>query len=244
MILVPELRDHGACYATISMEPLRVVCHLRPGGAVAGFELPTIDGLLAGAVVREALAGRDLADTEDGYDIPLPIRCLWRDARGLPLWAATPLRPVGLAAEDVVYCHKRQQPGTVTAHPRGRFVITPTMARYTERRVPVPTTVCETLEATCIGNADEVAQLLERISSLGKRRNIGFNEVEGWSIQRLEDWSLVVDGRLSRSLPASAAKVLDTQGATACIPIGWTPPAWKPSLLLSGWPAGTPARAA
>lgn len=240
MIAIPELADAGARYANLPVEPLRVTCTLRPGGSVAGFEMPCLDGLLAGALVREVLAGRDLDDARDGYDIPLPLRCLWRDTRGLPLWAATPLRPVGLTAEDTVYCHKRQQPGTSTAHPKGRFVITPSMARYTERRIPVPTTVCAALEATCIGHAPEVARLLGHIASLGKRRNIGFNEVERWTIAPAEGWGWIdEDGRLARSLPAAAGVPLGVRGAGDVIPIGWTPPPWKPSLLLVGWPAGT-----
>lgn len=229
-------------YSEMTMEPLRVTCELAPGSSVAGFELPTVDGLLAGALVRELTDGRGVEDTIEPYQIELPLVCLWRDGRGLPLWAATPLSPVGLHARDVHYLHRRRQPGTLTRGRKGRFVITPQMGRYADRQIPVDAVVCERLEGYCTGNLGAVASLLERISTLGKRRNAGMNLVQRWRVERCNCWGMVRDGMLARSVPAQAAEPLGVGGTGEPVPVGWTPPAWKPALMLVGWPAGSECR--
>lgn len=241
MIDYDLLRPYHERYAGLAMEPLHITLELRVGSSMAGYDLLNLDNLLARCVVDEATAWEGLpnADT-DAYLLPVPLHCLWRDPRGLPLWAATPFVPFGTVVRDASYWHKRQQSGEWTGTKRGTFTITATKGRYMERRVPLPTTVASAWEATCIGNLEEIGRLLEPLTHVGKRRSNGFGAVRRWVIREVEVFSLVEDGKLSRPLPGLAVSLLDgmfPQGAP--LPLGWTPPQWKPMLFAPGWPTGT-----
>lgn len=242
MIDYDGLLPYGQRYESLSVEPLCVTVHLVPGSRIAGYDALNLDNLLARAVVEEATQGRGLPNTDQAYRLPVPLECLWRSENGFPLWAATPFVPMGLSAHDVAYWHKRAQSGAWTGAKRGTFAIRATQGRWMERRVPLPTTVAEQFVASCVGNAEEIARLLQLIGGhVGKRRSSGFGEVRGWEIGQ-GDFGLVHEGRLSRSFPAMAIALLPAgtmpEGQPA--PVGWTPPQWKPSLFMLGWWPGTP----
>jgi len=247
MIQYDALRSYFERYAALEMQPLRISFELYADSCLAGYDPLHLDNLLAFCVVEEATQGRGLPNTPEAYELPVPLRCLWRSPDGFPLWAATQFAPVGLSAKDIVYWHKRAQSGEWTKTKSGRFAIRSTQGRWMERRVPLPATVCHEFEATCIGNADEIARLLTPMAFIGKR---SLGEVECWHVSRLTrdersplagDFGLVRDGRLTRALPALALELLPIgqvpDGLPA--PVGWTPPQWKPSLFAPGWWAGT-----
>ncbi len=241
MIDYPALSSHILRYERLDAVPFRVTLRLVRGSHIAGYDPLHLDNLLARCVVDEATEGRGLPNAEDAYTLPVPIICLWHSDDGLPLWAATPFRPVGMAVRDVAYWHKRQQSGAWTGTKSGRFSMPPQAGRYMERRVPLPTTLCETWTADALGDPREALRLLQSIAYVGKRRSNGFGEVREWRVEPLAQFELVQDGALVRPLPAGAVALLD--GATPAgspAPIGWTPPQWKPSLFSLGWWAGTP----
>ena len=72
-----------------------------------------------------------------------------------------------------------------------------------------PTTVTNRLTWYVLGEPEGVRRLLERITSIGARRNVGFGEVKvdhigvgQWSVEAIdEDRSLTHDGRLMRRMP-------------------------------------------
>ena len=75
----------------------------------------------------------------------------------------------------------------------------------TVEAVDVPAVVAPYWEATCVGNAREIARLLEQIRYAGKRRSVGLGAVHHWEIAAAsEGFALVRDGRLTRPLPALA----------------------------------------
>lgn len=232
-------------YECTSVEPMRVTLILRPGSRLAGYDPLNLDNLLARAVVVEATGGHLLPESQEPYTLPIPLRCLWRSPRGLPLWAATPFHPVGECETDVAYWHKRHQRGIWTGAPKGRFAITATKGRWMERRVPLPTRIADAWVAECVGNADEIARLLRAFSHVGKRRSNGFGEVQQWRILAVSTFTLMREGRLTRALPAEAWPELGLAGIPdgEPAPVAWTPPQWKPSLFAPGWWPGTPVRA-
>jgi len=241
MIDYPALMPFAERYAGLKMQPLIVRMVLRPGSRVAGYDPVNLDNLLARAVVDDATNGFGLPDSPDAYRLPVPLACLWRSQDGLPLYAATQFAPVGVSARDVAYWHKRQQDGRWTGTKSGKFSIPSTAGRYMERRVPLPTVVALAFEATCLGNAMEIARLLQGVTHVGKRRSNGFGEVQHWEIDDAPEFSLIVDGALTRPLPADALWLLPERHIPAGdpAPVGWTPPQWKPSLFAPGWWAGT-----
>ncbi len=241
MVEYEALRPHGERYIELEVTPLRVVLHLQPGSRLAGYDPINLDNLLARMVVDEATEGRGLPFTPEAYNLPVPLKCLWRSDAGLPLWAATPFTPAADCADDVAYWHKRVQTGRFTGTKSGKYTISSTNGRYMERRVPLPTKVCDIWQADCIGNAAEVARLLAGCTYVGKRRTNGFGEVAHWEVQPLDAFALVRDDRLTRPIPAMAIELLNghvPEGQPA--PIGWTPPQWKPSIFAPGWWTGTP----
>lgn len=241
MIDYEALRPYRARYAALECAPLRITLRLRPGGRLAGYDPLNLDNLLARLVVVEATAGRGLPPSDEPYCLPVPLRCLWRSPEGLPLWGATVFSPLGPNGPDVAYWHKRAQTGVWTGTKTGRFGIASTAGRWMERRVPLPTVVCDTWTADCVGNAAEIARLLALCGFVGKRRTNGFGEVETWAVEPLAEFALVRDGRLTRPVPAAAVELLGHERPEdEPAPVGWTPPEWKPSLFRPGWWSGQP----
>jgi hypothetical protein len=234
-------------YQDIDTEPLRVTLELVEGSPLVGYDPLMLDNLLARAVVNEATSGEGLPPGQGAYLLPVPLRCLWQDGEGYPLWAATPFVPEGEQFTDTYYYHKRQQPGMWTGTKSGQLKISSTNGRYMERRVPTPSVTAERFVATCIGDAEEVARLLHGIAHAGKRRAVGFGEVRRWVIDDAPEFRLVAGGKLTRNLPEEAIDAIDDygllpryrpEGATA--PVGWTPPYWLPALYRPGWWMGAP----
>ncbi len=241
LIEYPALTPYAERYADLVGVPLRITLTLTAGAAIAGYDPINLDNLLARAVVDEATEGLGLPAEPGAYALPAPLRCLWRSDDDLPLWAATQFAPASDAVKDVAYWHKRVQPGRFTGTKTGRFSVSSTNGRYMERRVPLPTTVCDTWTAEAIGDPDEIARLLTGISYVGKRRSNGFGEVRAWRVEPMDEFRLARDGRLLRPIPADAVELLGgmmPEGEPA--PVGWTPPQWKPSLFRPGWWAGAP----
>ena len=243
-IRYPPLEEYINRYENENMasEPLAITITLR--APLAGYDPINLDNLLARAVVDEATQGHGLPNSREPYWLPVPLKCLWRSADGLPLWASSVFLPAGESVRDTSYWHKRQQKGEYTHAKSGRFAPRATQGRWMERRVPLPTTVVDELAATCVGNREEVERLLGGLEFIGKRRAIGFGEIVRVGVTPADSFALVRDGVLVRPVPALALGLLGgqmPQGTAA--PVGWTPPQWKPSLFAIGWWAGTPVGA-
>ena len=242
MIRYRPLESYLRKYADLVGVPLRVTCVLREGARIAGYDPINLDNLLARAVVDDATDGQGLPEIPDPYDLPVPLRCLWRSDDGLPLWAATVFHAVGEPIADVAYWHKRVQTGKWTGTKSGSYSIGSTKGRWMERRVPLPTKLCREWYADAIGDPDEIARLVKPLAFVGKRRSNGFGEVECWRVEPLESFELVREGILTRPLPAMAVSLLGAarvpEGQPS--PVGWTPPEWKPRLFALGWWTGTP----
>lgn len=233
MIHLDCLDQFTAKFAQRTYEPLHITFHLLPGGRVVNYDPIHLDGLLARAVVEIATEGRLLADAEDGYWIPLPLKMLWQDGGGYPLWAASVLRPVGPAVSDVYVRHKRNSEGWL--HNKKKLVTR--NGPWMERRMPTPIQVCDTYEARCIGNADAVRLLLEHFTHIGKLRLGRLDRVDV-ELADFDESAVYLDGAtLIRPMPAEAGLLRMWPGTPSLV--GWTPPFWKPSLFRHGWRAGT-----
>jgi hypothetical protein len=248
LIAPPELAPARAAHAATMAgggQPLTVTLTIRPGAALADHDPVHLDNLLARCLVDAATAGRGLPplDGHGAYDLPVPLRCLWRDPDGLPMWACTPLLPEGAAAADAIYWHKRRQTGLMTrgGGKDGRFSIASTDGRWMERRTPVPARLAERFVARAIGDGDAILALLRAVTHVGKHRARGLGEVETWAVAPAADFPLVRDGVLTRPLPVGALALLgDLAPDVAPAPVGWTPPQWAPHLFRPGWWPGTP----
>jgi hypothetical protein len=227
----PALAPYAERYATLDMVPLCVTAELL--NPLGGYDFPHLDNLLAWAVVEEATRGAGLPPSAEPYDLPLPLRCLWRDPESdLPLWASTDLLPAGGGARDVSYWHKR----AVTPAMIRRNVRT-TQGRHKERRTPLPTVAALTWRAEAIGDAREVARLLAFLGPhIGKKRGQGLGAVARWRVEVAQGFALGEAGYLRRPVPLAALDGATTSGASF---VGWTPPYWLPAG--QGWALPTGA---
>jgi hypothetical protein len=232
MIHLPELDAFTKRFAQCNYEPLRITIRLLPNSRLVSYDPIHLDGLLARAVVELATRGRLLADSEEGYWIPLPLKMLWQSSDGYPLWAATVLYPVAPNVGDIYVRHKRNSGGWLHNKPK----LTTRNGPWMERRLPTPITVCDTWEARCVGNLDAVKNLLDVFTHIGKLR---LGRVRSVTVEPFNytDDDILHDGtKLLRPIPAQSALIALVERPSL---IGWTPPFWKPSLFRLGWRVNT-----
>lgn len=176
------------------MTALRIICELvAPVVTYHGLHL---DGILAYAQVERMTAGAMLPQSASYYPLDLPLRCLWRNEAGVPLWASTDLLPETVAVQQTVYIHRRaMEPVMTTAN------LQTGKGRYKERRSPLPALATARLVAFADGDAQAIAGLLATVSSIGKKR-IVTGAVKAWHIEEIEAFSLVDGaGRALRPIP-------------------------------------------
>jgi len=234
MIHLPELDAFTARFAQCKYEPLRVTFRMEQNARIVNYDPIHLDGLLARAVVERATEGRLLADSEDGYWMPLPLKMLWRDDGGFPLWAASVLYPASDTVDDIYVRHKRNSDGVLHDKPN----LKTRAGSYMDRRMPTPTQVCDAYEALCIGNLDAVQNLLDGFTYIGKLR-LGRVLSVAVEIVDHDDQGVIWRGdSLIKPIPAQSELVQWLENPSL---VGWTPPFWKPSLFAAGWRVGTRA---
>ena len=246
LVELPEIVKYRHLYDEVEMQPLQVICRLKPNSPVGAYDSINLDNLLAAAVIIDAYGQNYIPPINDPYVLPIPCLPLWRSEAGLPLFATTCFEPFGHTEKDVIYWHKRAQSGRFTNNAGKPLNINTSSGRWMERRVPMPTLVTISLSASCIGNPEEIVRLLGHIRFVGKKRGIGFGNVDHWIVRRTKEFRLVDEDRLRRPVPLAAAEVFEDQYD---LPqpdalVGWALPQWKPSLFLPGWRTGTTFRQA
>lgn len=235
MIYLDEMVEYTKRYTHMEYECLDVTAHLKPNSHIVNYDSVYLDNLLAWCVVNEATSGLGLPDTPDGYWIPIPVK-LAEFVRGMPLWLTSVFIPDEKPIEDVAYHHKR----IISGEWSKAKTLKTNVGRWMERRIPVPTMICESLTARVCGNRDEIARLLEAIKFLGKHRNVGYGEIDRWEVtpgEFDEDEILVINNYLTHAIPIEYTGIeIDVSPSSV---VGWTPPQWKVSLQSEGWPIGT-----
>ena len=224
IIHIPELAAMGDRFASLPMAPFCLT--LRTLKPVAGNDALHLDGLLAKAVVIEAMRGKPLAPTEDAYYMPLPLG-LERLHLGLPVWQCNDFAAVDAAVGHTHY-HQRSDSNpydpaaTVATLPQKKRRRMPptTEGQYMSYRVPLQYTEADCWQCEAVGNADEVLRLLnEYISSVGKKGSHGWGRVLSWAVESINQFEL------SRPVPTAVG----TGPFNAQI-MGWTPPYWHRGL--------------
>lgn len=223
---IPRLDEYGERIAVLPVGHVEV--ELTTSKPVAYTDLPTLDGVLAAAVVRELFQNeRFLHDPSACVYQPLPLG-LEREIDGLPLWRSTNFFPVGEWAEYRTHIHKRTEAnpyrlaavyGTLDAKSPRRSPSS-VAGQYMDYRIPVRAVMSERFVARCVGNADEIRRLLiENVTALGRHRAAGFGSVLEWKVT-------VVPGEFSfhdeDGVPLRPIPIQTGFGTFQ----GWTPPYW------------------
>jgi len=218
--------------AGLEMTPLRVEVDLAD--SVVTYDGLHFDAILSYAVVEEVTRGAMLPPQSPYIEIPLPLAVLWRNRNNVPLYASTDLMPSGSSVSAVRYWHKRGLEPDMS-HRSIRLG----KGKHKERRVPMPTINAQTLAADVMGNAEEIARLLNAISTIGKKRNSA-GAVLRWRIYEITRFQLVDNaGVARRPIPAmyylERGNVLTLGGGQH---IAFSPPYWHPATRDMCIPTG------
>lgn len=238
MIILQELQTFSAAFADLAFEPLTVTAVIAKNTHIVNYDPMHLDSILSRVVVDMAMGnGRGLPNSNEGYWLPVPLKAAWFSEDGFPLWCASTFLPVRETIDDVTYRHKRTLSGKWSKGP----TIRPSQGRWKERRIPVPTMVCDRLEARVIGNAEWLERLLRRVKFIGKNRSIGMGEVNHFEIEPAtwtEQEIFQNDGRIIRNIPSAASETIGIPWLQNPTLVAWTPPYWKRSLCSIGWRTG------
>ena len=188
-----------------SVEPLRIVAHLRTG-VVSDQWLP-LDAILLYQACREQL-GPEVATAPGGGRPPggitMPLKvihpgeeywyyaCSW--AQPQPWWVAEG-RDHWNKRFDVGFAHLADFRGR-----RGKVIIE--QGRYKAYHMPIFYRVSQRIEWYCVGDGERIGELLSTVTHLGKKRSQGYGRVAEWEIACWPwDWSVWRDGNLTRGVP-------------------------------------------
>ena len=223
VVHLPELDAMAQRFAVMKMQPLKIT--LRTLKPVAGNDALHLDGLLAKAVVIEAMKGAPLADTKDAYWLPVPL-ALERTHLGLPAWQCNDFQAIDKAVGHTHY-HQRtdanpyDMPVTkATLSTKKKRRMPPTSeGQYMSYRIPLQYTDADRWDCDCVGNREEILRLLSYISFVGKKSSQGFGRVLSWEAEPISSFSM------TRPTPISDAR----EPFNASV-MGWTPPYWHRGL--------------
>lgn len=228
VIHLPELDAMGDRFCTFEIQkPLRIT--LRTLQPIAGSDRLHLDGILAKAVVLEALQGKSLPQTADAYWIPLPLG-LERLHEELPLWASTDFLPADPAI-DRTHFHQRTDansydlPATFATLDRKKPRRMPPTSegQYMSYRVPIQRTSADCWQATCVGSKNEILRLLELVQFVGKKSAHGYGRVLSWEVGEIDSFEL-----RDRPIPLESPEEIIAFGGAQMQ--GWTPPYWHRGL--------------
>ncbi len=203
-------------------QPLRVSAQMATPVVMGVDSHVHLDGLLSvAALTSHPYPSQWGAD--GSMTLPLPLELLWVSPKGRPLWAATPLAPLGETAEGREYWHKRTP--SHRADFGAKLNAVTTAGRWKEYRVPLKTVTTMHLVGLCIGDAGEVERLLGVIQHVGKKGSAGYGRVARWTVEPTE--ASVTDILALRPVPVAYfdGKPAPTTGVLRQRE-AWTPPYW------------------
>jgi CRISPR type IV-associated protein Csf3 len=205
-------------YATLPKVPLIITAQLVTPILHAERERTHLDSILAFA----ALTNHPVAsDYDQAAVIPLPLDLVWVSPQGLPLWACSPLMPVGDGLATREYWHKRYPSHRADFGDKLNAVTS--AGRWKEYRVPVHAQQIDRLHALAIGHAEEIEALLAVVTHIGKKGSMGYGRVARWSVTPAAH--TLADVLALRPVPVAYYEGQQPVGALA-LNRGWTAPYW------------------
>lgn len=207
--------------------PVRVTAHLVSGIASGVGWGPALDGLLAGRLWAERKqhrpwgAPRGLDPDHEPEDMSLPLARVHYD--GGWYWAATCGWPVELDSTPEVryWAGRPDQRHLAELCDRPPKDISETTGRWRSRVMPTTVLMCPRMCWHAVGVPDAIAELLEPVRAIGKRRGTGEGEVLRWEVTEVDVDELAAahldsEGRLARPTPVA---VLGQSPDVACGPL-------------------------
>ena len=221
-------------FENINLQSLQVDGYLVKPAVL--YDMPTLDGLLARAVVEKATHGKGLPETPEPYAIPLPLQLFWTcpDTEA-PLWNATQFFEMDAQGTEAEHWHKRGykpkflKPGRNGKPHNANFQNGP----HKEYRMPMQIYKCLHYRAFCVGSLTDIAELLKSITAIGKKRSQGYGIVKHWKLKQIESFAYTHQNRLIKTFPCAYPDkpALKTGVVFNIYETAWTPPYWLPTLF-------------
>lgn len=206
-------------YAALPKEPIVITAELVTPVVHAEEMRTHLDGILSAA----ALSTHPVASAYDqAAVVPLPLDLVWVSPQGRPLWACTPLMPVGQGMVSREYWHKRYP--SHRSDYGDKLNANTSAGRWREYRVPLQAHQIERLQALAIGNIGAIEGLLAAVTHIGKKGSMGYGRVARWSVTT---GSHSLDDVLAlRPVPTAYYGDRVPDGKQIALQRGWTPPYW------------------
>ena len=205
-------------YADLPKAPLVITAEIVTPLLPAERDCTHLDSVLSFA----ALTTHPVAsDYERVAVVPLPLYLAWVSPEGRPLWACTPLMPVGAGLATREYWHKRYPSHRADFGDRLNAVTS--AGRWKEYRVPVHAQHVDRLHALAIGHAGETEKLLRVVTHIGKKGSMGYGRVARWTVT--SGAHSLADVLALRAVPVAYYEGRQPIGALA-LNRGWTAPYW------------------
>lgn len=228
-------------------QPLRIVCHVRATTRKAGDPYHSLDGILSYAVATKITDGKPyLLQGLSAVSMPLPILTI----EGLPICSV--LRPTSETHSAIGWALRRPRDGWQTTGGRGMFAKVDERGGPDQpRRVPIAVHLSLRYEALCIGHLESIEELLDGITHIGPRADIGYGEVDRWEVVPCNATVAEVlttkehgESVLARAVPVHLGELLSEYGISADPQDagfgGWRPPYWHHEGYTERWTFQTP----
>lgn len=218
----PALAEYSAYVETLEMRPWRVSAILS--SPVVFYHPLHFDAILSYAVV-EAVTEGEMLEPNKRYDINLPLKTLWRDPETQSrLFASTDMVDAYALKQPIYYHRRALEAGMTTKN------LNTTSGRHKEKRTPF-TASSGVFSSDVIGNADEIARLLSRVTSIGKKRHT-LGTVREWRIEEIDTFELFTpDSKARRPIPT---EYLGLPPLMLTMPyVAFTPPYWM--MINKDW---------
>jgi hypothetical protein len=214
--------DMHRTWQEADMTGLLITAHLMTpyAPAMAGADIH-IDSLLTWAVMQ-SLPAPVFFPSHSAAVMPCPLKLLWVDGAGHPLWASTPLLPVGEAIMAREYWHKRYP--SDRAELANKRAANTSAGRWKEARVPLGLVTTSKLHGLCIGVESEVHRLIQTVTHVGKKPSTGYGRVAKWDVTPvggLEIRQVLCGHPVPVDSPIAEEITGKYRPST-----GWTPPYW------------------
>ncbi len=194
-IRVPKLDEYESRALNLSKSCLQI--ELQTLQPIAHTEPIHLDGLLAYAVVIDAMQGQKLPPSTNAYWLPLPLG-LEKTYNELPLWQSIDFAPINPEVANTHY-HQRGDSNPyslASVYPslegkKVRRLPPTTEGQYMSYRVPLHHEVADYWQAKCIGNKQEIERLLNTyVHYVGKKASFGMGRVAKFSVTEIDSFEL------------------------------------------------------
>ena len=181
----------------------------------------SLDGILA-----YALSVKNRLQSHKIKSLSLPLETPWHRVYGdniACLWNCSSFYPKGTSVTSDVYYTKRYPPmlATLTTKPN----VNRKKGRHKSTYAHLPACHAESMEATALGNIEEVKRLLDSVPNVGAKAAWGYGRIAQWTVEETDPQ----DHLHRRPVPVEAMSDLDldAKGMILSPSCGWTPPYWN-----------------